>query len=68
MTLVPAALKTVIIAELATAQGASQDTTIQTDANTKLAEALSNAIINYMVANTVVTVAVTGASGTGTIS
>lgn len=56
MALVAADLKTLIIAELATAQGASQDTAIQTDANTKLADALSKAIIAYLVANTVVAV------------
>jgi molybdopterin biosynthesis enzyme MoaB len=60
MTLTAAGLAAAMKAE----QGASQDETIQDEANLKVA----TAIINYLVANTVVSVIVTGGTGTGTIS
>lgn len=66
MTLTAAGLAAAMKSE----QGASQDETIQDDANLKIA----TAIINYLVANTVVAVTVAvdpgthAGTGTGTIS
>lgn len=68
MALSAEALTPIITAALNDAQGEAQNLVLQNTANEKLAEGIANAIIPYLIANTVVSVVVGGVPGAGTIS